>query len=224
MASCVRNDHKPENRNHSAQTHLTAHPKGSAPTGQARPGVWMLLCAALLLGVGAAAGAATGCPCIDVSGLIAPNGNCTYGNAANPLDARHCYLPMYGSSTCAAHDAGLEPSCASNPLSYCAQQWCYVDAAACALTTYSTRRTDAFPSLNIFYSYETCGGSEVEWTSFTVTQQLSMHTLRMGIPALYYPQHFKYDALGAQVTKFGHANHREQLLLRRWRPVRGRVR
>ena len=160
----------------------------------------------LLLGVGAAAGAAVGCPCIDVSALIAPNGNCTYRNAANPREAQHCYPPTYGSSTCAAHDTGLKPDCASNPLSYCAQQWCYVDAAACALSTYSTRRSDIFPGLEIFYSYETCGGSEEDWTSVTVTRRLSLQTLRVGIPALYYPQHFKYDEQGAQVTKFDHAN------------------
>lgn len=165
-----------------------------------------MLCAALLLlGVGAVAGAGAGCPCIDVAALIAPNGNCSYHMAANPQEARHCYPQTYGSSTCAAHDTGMAPDCASSPLSYCAQPWCYVDAAACALTTYSTRRTDVFPGVDVFYSYETCDGSEEAWTSFTVTRQLNLRTLRVGIPALYFPQHFKYDAQGVQVS-IGHAN------------------
>ena len=164
-----------------------------------------MLCV-FLVGWNVAARAAPGCPCVDVSALIAPNGNCTYRNAANPQDAQHCYPPTYGSSTCAAHDSGLEPDCAGSPLSYCMQEWCYVDTAACALTTYSARRTDLFPGVEVFYSYETCGSSEEEWTSFTVTRQLNLHTLRVGFPALYYPQHFKYDAQGTVVTKFSRAD------------------
>ena len=82
-----------------------------------------MLRALLLLGlVVGAAGAAASCPCIDVSALVAPNGNCTYKDAENPHDTQLCYPPTYGSSVCAAHDTGLEPNCGTNSRVFCLQQ------------------------------------------------------------------------------------------------------
>ena len=65
------------------------------------------------------------------------------------------YPNDYGLSTCAAHDTGKKPYCMrSNPPSWCADQWCYVDKNNCDKPI---SNSVFFPGLT--YSYFTCGAS-----------------------------------------------------------------
>ena len=73
-----------------------------------------------------------------------------------PTDApADCRCTDYGLSTCAAHDTGKKPYCMrSNPPSWCADSWCYVDKNNCDKPV---SNSVFFPGLT--YSYFTCGAS-----------------------------------------------------------------
>ena len=73
-----------------------------------------------------------------------------------PTDApADCRCTGYGLSTCTAHDSAKKPYCMrSNPPSWCADSWCYVDSANC---NKPTSNSVFFPGLA--YSYFTCGAS-----------------------------------------------------------------
>ena len=73
-----------------------------------------------------------------------------------PTDApADCRCTGYGLSTCEAHDTGKQPYCSrSNPPSWCADSWCYVDETTCDKPT---SKSVFFPGLA--YSYFTCGAS-----------------------------------------------------------------
>jgi hypothetical protein len=66
-----------------------------------------------------------------------------------------CRCTGYGLVTCTAHDSGEKPYCMrSNPPSWCADSWCYVDTDDCDKPFSSSV---FFPGLS--YSYFTCGAS-----------------------------------------------------------------
>jgi hypothetical protein len=66
-----------------------------------------------------------------------------------------CRCTDYGLATCTAHDSGEKPYCMrSNPPSWCADSWCYVDTSDCDKPFSSSV---FFPGLS--YSYFTCGAS-----------------------------------------------------------------
>ena len=73
-----------------------------------------------------------------------------------PTDApADCRCTDYGLSTCAAHDTGKKPYCMrSNPPSWCADSWCYVDKNNCDKPF---SNSVFYPGLT--YSYFTCGAS-----------------------------------------------------------------
>ena len=64
------------------------------------------------------------------------------------------YPASYGSSVCAAHDAGLEPYCADEMPDFCSGLWCYV-ANDCAAS--DTTPSNITPGIS--YSFATCGDS-----------------------------------------------------------------
>ena len=108
---------------------------------------------------------------------------------------KYCYPTSYG-TTCGAHDMGLDPFCNdSNPenlIPFCNAPFCYVDPSKCNHSENSTyARSSYFP--NLFYSYNTCGAHDY-WNQFLIVDQLKGQTLKVGVPALYYPDHFKFDA------------------------------
>ena len=68
-----------------------------------------------------------------------------------------CWLPLrtgYGLSTCSAHDSGKPPYCnrGGESPSWCADNWCYVDANNCNKPFFNSV---FFPEFR--YSYFTCG-------------------------------------------------------------------
>ena len=110
----------------------------------------------------------------------------------------YCYPLSYG-NTCAAHDKNLEPFCndPNNKFDFCDDSWCYVDPSQCKFSENNTyARSDLFPHL--FNSYTTCGAVD-KW-EFDIT--LKGKTLRVGVPALFFPDHYKLDANGKPKGNF----------------------
>ena len=62
-----------------------------------------------------------------------------------------------------------------------------------------------FPHLDgdLFYSYSTCGTDASSWISFNTQAAVAGQTLRVAVPTLDYPLHFKRDAEGNIVTGIG---------------------
>jgi len=70
--------------------------------------------------------------------------------------AEHVYPPDYGFVSCERWDEGLAPSCDSaSPPSWCADEWCYIDKAACTGAVYMD--SHYFPAAGLSFSYSTCG-------------------------------------------------------------------
>ena len=106
----------------------------------------------------------------------------------------YCFPPSYGTH-CASHDMGLAPFC-NNPNNlehFCNAPFCFIDPTKCKLSENNTYAQSAFFP-NLYYSYNTCG-SDMDWR-VPITDQLKGATLRVGIPVLFYPEHFKLDANG----------------------------
>jgi hypothetical protein len=67
----------------------------------------------------------------------------------------YSYPADYGTNACEAHDAGRQPYCAKAAApEWCADQWCYIDAANCS---YPVLSSSYFPGVDLKYSYVTCG-------------------------------------------------------------------
>ena len=100
---------------------------------------------------------ATGCPCLA---SIAGQNTSVVTVAGQSGNTSYTYPDRYGLSTCATHDAGLEPFCNdADPPSWCSRAWCYVDPDNC--DGYATYKSTYYPFTDAFYSWETCGGSVV---------------------------------------------------------------
>ena len=140
------------------------------------------------------------CPCLgDMVHLNTPksrNNTCLDVQIAFKSNStKYCYPPSYGSN-CASHDKGLEPFCNDPNIQrdFCDSPFCYIDPSKCKLSENNSYSQSHFFS-NLYYSYTTCGSND-RWREFPITEQLKGETLRVGVPALYYPDHFKFDADG----------------------------
>lgn len=141
------------------------------------------------------------CPCI---GIHAHN-NTPKTNDGNCLEARivtnssmmfstHCYPIDYGIG-CRAHDKNNAPFCNGEvPPEFCDQPFCYVDPHECKHSGNSSFvQSKFFPHL--FYSFSTCGASG-KFEEHMVIDSLRGQTLRVGVPAIYFPDHYKLDENG----------------------------
>ena len=97
---------------------------------------------------------ATSCPCQTIDTVLTGLSGSTYPSFTLAGETI-AYPTDYGLSTCAAHDTGKKPYCMrSNPPSWCADSWCYVDKNNCDKPF---SNSVFFPGLT--YSYFTCGAS-----------------------------------------------------------------
>lgn len=102
------------------------------------------------------------CPCV---GIDWPKGEAVVLN----LSSTAATYPMGIGSSCQAWDAGRHPSCTgSNPPSWCADAWCFVDACKCNISsipkTSSYLPNSTYQGRTLYYSYATCGVQD-SWTS-----------------------------------------------------------
>ena len=142
------------------------------------------------------------CPCLrDMTHLATPksrNDTCLdvpIVSKTNKTLSIYCYPPSHG-TTCASNDNNLAPYCngSDNKPEFCDAPFCYVDPSKCKLSKNNTyKQSSYFP--NLYYSYTTCGSND-RWREFQIKDQLKGATLRVGVPAQYYPDHFKLDADG----------------------------
>lgn len=134
------------------------------------------------------------CPCIEVR--HEPSGTSCDANSTIP--------PQHGSSQCAPWDDGLAPHChesGSNQQSWCSLAWCYVDLDKCRASPVAFTASGIVPGL--YYSYSTCNASAQAYRQFLTTSNVAGKVLRVAIPSMDYPMHFKRDATGAVVTGVG---------------------
>ena len=148
--------------------------------------------------------ASQGCECLGAqpsilsSALVAAANTSASTCIVTPSDQTfRCFTASYGLA-CGTHDAGLMPDCAGDPApAFCAQRWCYVDAAACHAAPILYEASDYFPGAAL--SYELCGGQYSLYLSQTkqsTRNALRGSTLRAGIPLSSYPLHYSVDAAG----------------------------
>ena len=151
---------------------------------------------ALLLVVSHAMGAASAdadCPCIDVrpklpltdEGCLAPTCNSPL-EPGNMDTAGMCITGDYGSSSCAMWDLETNYMCnVTTPPSYCSEPWCYVDSAACRLSTKRFELSRYFPAVsNLFFSYATCGGDRSDFANHQRLDTVSGRPLTFVIPSV----------------------------------------
>ena len=136
------------------------------------------------------------CPCIDT--------NVTNGTTLTVLvgDDAFEYPGDYGSAVCKAHDMGLGDCVGSGAADdYCSQSWCFIDPALCQSSALRYSFTDIVLDREVYYSYDTCGGSSAFWDDFFETKKnmLSGATLRVAVPELFYPDHYLIDENGDPV-------------------------
>ena len=136
------------------------------------------------------------CPCIDT--------NVTNGTTLTTVigESAFEYPGDYGSAVCKAHDVGLGDCVGSGAgNAYCAQSWCYVDAATCQSSALAYALTDIVLDREFYYSYDTCGGSSSFWDEFFEAKKhvLTGATLRVAVPSLFFPDHYLLDADNAVV-------------------------
>ena len=102
------------------------------------------------------------CPCLTSAQRTAVTGwsRAKFENADGTTKVTlagidYSYPADYGTDGCAAHDAGRDPYCSkADPPDWCAEQWCYIDAASCS---YPVLSSSYFPGADLKYSYRTCG-------------------------------------------------------------------
>jgi hypothetical protein len=104
------------------------------------------------------------------------------------------------SARCAPWDRGRGPHCPVGQAgaAFCDASWCYVDAERCRGSTHvfaaSTVDADAF------YSYSTCNESGRAWWDYQAIQAVEGRVLRVAIPSMDYPMHFKRDPATGEVA------------------------
>ena len=146
------------------------------------------------------------CPCLgDLAHVDTPkssNNTCLdvpiVSNSKKTLSI-YCYPLSYG-TVCAPHDTKLAPFCnaTDNELEpFCNDPFCYVDPSKCKFSKNHTYiKSSYFP--NLYLSYTTCSSND-RWREFQIIDQLKGATLRVGVPGLYYPDHFKLDTNGEPI-------------------------
>lgn len=164
------------------------------------------------------------CPCLanithadDTSNVFGERDNgepCVYIFAKqDDTGSDHCYPLNYGLDGCDAYDLEYDPACQADRVdtaetkAYCDEPWCFVDPVLCRDSTYSFWKSQNF---DLYWSYETCGGDETEWTDDAIVETLRGRTVRGAIPYSYYPMHWINDANGdpllAPITTLDKAN------------------
>lgn len=139
------------------------------------------------------------CPCLNkgFGGVLSPSNGTDCVDVTRNDGETYCHPPDYGKN-CSAWDENLQPYCDSSddgPLpTFCTTSWCYVDADTC-FDSYFLYAQTAFSS-DLFYSYSTCGNEDT-WTQEIFSKELEGTTLRVGVPALYYPDHYKLTSNGS---------------------------
>ena len=90
----------------------------------------------------------------------------------------------------------IEPFCndPNNQPDFCNAPFYYIDPSKCKFSENNTYSQSIF-SPNLYYSFSTCGTYDI-WRQFLIMEQLKGETLHVGVPALYYPDHFRLDADG----------------------------
>lgn len=123
--------------------------------------------------------------CLDVQLATKPNNTLT----------TFCFPPSYGAK-CGPHDDHLEPYCSdpNNKPDFCGAAFCYIDPSTCKSSKNNTYSISFFWP-NLFYSYTTCGFVDT-WKDFVIIDQLKGDTVRVGVPAILFPDHYKLDTDG----------------------------
>lgn len=142
------------------------------------------------------------CPCLremtHVGNRRIRNDTCMEADVAptsTSLKSVYCYPPSYGTE-CGAHNINLEPFCndPNNQHQFCSSHFCFIDPAKCKFSKNNTySQSTIFP--NLFYSYTTCGAKDT-WNQFRISNHLAGATIRVGVPAHHFPDHFKLDTAG----------------------------
>jgi len=166
--------------------------ESGAPFGTAHQMLRLTLCALLpLLARGQTAEAE--CPCASVSAQLPQEpAGCLSASCDSPLsNLNHglgCVSAAYGSDTCDAHDQKMPECQGANPPSFCAQQWCYVDATVCRSSSLRYEKSSYFPTIRprLFYSYATCGGDHGSFASFERLKSASNQSLTVVLPSIAY--------------------------------------
>ena len=154
------------------------------------------------------------CPCVNVRPkLPLTAGGCLAPTCNSPLEpgnmdtAGMCITGGYGSSSCATWDLETNYMCnVTSPPSYCSEPWCYVDSAACRLSTKRFERSRYFPEVSdLFFSYATCGGDRSDFANHARLDTVSGRALTFVIPSvactpLPFPAYHGLRHPGVQLT------------------------
>ena len=164
-----------------------------ARTFMLRPSRPLIAFALILIRVTGAASANADCPCIDVrpklpltdAGCLAPTCNSPL-EPGNMNTSGLCISGDYGSSSCATWDQQTNYLCnVTTPPAYCSQPWCYVDAAACRLSSKRFERSRYFPEVSgLFFSYATCGGDRADFANYGRLDKVSGRPLSFVLPSV----------------------------------------
>ena len=174
-----------------------------ARTFMLRPPRPLIAFALILIRVTGAASANADCPCINVrpklpltdAGCLAPTCNSPL-EPGNMNTSGVCITGEYGSSSCAMWDQQTNYLCnVTTPPAYCSQPWCYVDAAACRLSTKRFERSRYFPEVSdLFFSYATCGGDRADFANYGRLDKVSGRPLSFVLPSVACtPPPFPHD-------------------------------
>ena len=156
-----------------------------------------------------------GCPCIDVTERLLeyelPNQSCIVKLPS--FEAEHTCLPRgFGSYHCSDWDSNSSEVCLTLPRpSWCSMPWCYVDPLQCRFSDHDVQRGSYFTMLDppIFFSYGTCmapgttydiGAYLTYSTSARFHHALNDKHLRVVIPTMDYPTHFKRHPATSQIV------------------------
>ena len=164
-----------------------------ARTFMLRPSLPLIAFPLILIRVTCAASANADCPCIDVrpklpltdAGCLAPTCNSPL-EPGNMNTSGVCITGEYGSSSCAMWDQQTNYLCnVTTPPAYCSQPWCYVDAAACRLSSKRFERSRYFPEVSgLFFSYATCGGDRADFANYGRLDKVSGRPLSFVLPSV----------------------------------------
>ena len=113
----------------------------------------------------------------------------------------------YGVGACEAWDLGHKPFCDdSNDDSSCSRPWCYVNETLCRSTNKTLHKSAYFPC-DYYYSYTACESSvnldddavALAQVETVVGRRLEGFELRVGVPALFYADHYRLNESGTPI-------------------------
>lgn len=149
------------------------------------------------------------CPCLQEKAHIntpkREDGTCLQARISQSIQGAwesFCYPLSYGTN-CARHDENIGPFCSDSnrKLKFCDEPWCFVDPTKCKFSENNTYvQSGFFPEL--YMSYTTCGVDMLEfdqYESLLIANRLQGKTLRVGVPSILYPDHYKLDANGTPI-------------------------